>query len=480
MEHTTQSNSFSDEFSVKEELGKGAFSVVKRVVAKKTKKEFAAKIINTRKLTSRDLQKLEREVRIVKMLSHSNIVSLHYVYQEDHYRYMIFDLVVGGELFDDIVAREFYSEKDASFCIQQILQGISHCHSKGIIHRDIKPENLLLTSKEPGAKLKIADFGLAVESVEDKHYYGFAGTPGYLSPEVLRKVPYGKSVDVWACGVVLYILLVGYPPFWDDDQKKMFTQIKSGRYTYPSPEWDTVTIDAKDLIDGMLTIDQDKRFTADHILAHPWIKNRERVAAAMHRQDTIAGLKRFNARRKLKAAMHTAMLVTRKSTVFNLKPQGDGTDSGSPVSTPVSAQDTEVIADLDGDKDKKEVLFVTNRLLTAIAESDSEEIMKYTEGDITLISPGSSHVVGMDFLRFFVENVPPSTAVQLTLLNPGVHFLAEGVAYITFTSLIQKVLSNGVLETKQFLQTAVWKRAAAPGSWKCQHLHSTAIPPSSC
>ncbi len=129
--------------------------------------------------------------------------------------------VTGGELFEDIVAREFYSEADASHCIQQILESVHHCHSNGVVHRDLKPENLLLASKAKGAAVKLADFGLAIEVQGDQQaWFGFAGTPGYLSPEVLKKEPYGKSVDIWACGVILYILLVGYPPFWDEDQHR--------------------------------------------------------------------------------------------------------------------------------------------------------------------------------------------------------------------------------------------------------------------
>lgn len=129
------------------------------------------------------------------------------------------------------MAREFYSEADASHCIQQILESVNHCHQNGVVHRDLKPENLLLASKAKGAAVKLADFGLAIEVMgEQQAWFGFAGTPGYLSPEVLKKEPYGKSVDIWACGVILYILLVGYPPFWDEDQHRLYAQIKSGSY----------------------------------------------------------------------------------------------------------------------------------------------------------------------------------------------------------------------------------------------------------
>ncbi|XP_059909922.1 calcium/calmodulin-dependent protein kinase (CaM kinase) II beta 1 isoform X8 [Gadus macrocephalus] len=303
---------FTDEFQLYEELGKGAFSVVRRCVKLCTGQEYAAKIINTKKLSARDHQKLEREARICRLLKHSNIVRLHDSISEEGFHYLLFDLVTGGELFEDIVAREYYSEADASHCLHQILDSVHHIHQHDIVHRDLKPENLLLASKCKNAAVKLADFGLAIEvQGEQQAWFGFAGTPGYLSPEVLRKEAYGKPVDIWACGVILYILLVGYPPFWDEDQHKLYQQIKAGAYDFPSPEWDTVTPEAKNLINQMLTINPAKRITAQEALKHPWVCQRSTVASMMHRQETVECLKKFNARRKLKGAILTTMLVSR-------------------------------------------------------------------------------------------------------------------------------------------------------------------------
>ncbi|XP_053336723.1 calcium/calmodulin-dependent protein kinase (CaM kinase) II beta 1 isoform X7 [Clarias gariepinus] len=309
---TTTCTRFTDEYQLYEELGKGAFSVVRRCVKLCTGQEYAAKIINTKKLSARDHQKLEREARICRLLKHPNIVRLHDSISEEGFHYLLFDLVTGGELFEDIVAREYYSEADASHCIQQILEAVLHCHQMGVVHRDLKPENLLLASKCKNAAVKLADFGLAIEVQGDQQaWFGFAGTPGYLSPEVLRKEAYGKPVDIWACGVILYILLVGYPPFWDEDQHKLYQQIKAGAYDFPSPEWDTVTPEAKNLINQMLTINPAKRITAQEALKHPWVCQRSTVASMMHRQETVECLKKFNARRKLKGAILTTMLVSR-------------------------------------------------------------------------------------------------------------------------------------------------------------------------
>ncbi|XP_056313543.1 calcium/calmodulin-dependent protein kinase (CaM kinase) II beta 1 isoform X18 [Danio aesculapii] len=321
---TTTCTRFTDEYQLYEELGKGAFSVVRRCVKLSTGQEYAAKIINTKKLSARDHQKLEREARICRLLKHPNIVRLHDSISEEGFHYLLFDLVTGGELFEDIVAREYYSEADASHCIHQILDSVHHIHQHDIVHRDLKPENLLLASKCKNAAVKLADFGLAIEVQGDQQaWFGFAGTPGYLSPEVLRKEAYGKPVDIWACGVILYILLVGYPPFWDEDQHKLYQQIKAGAYDFPSPEWDTVTPEAKNLINQMLTINPAKRITAQEALKHPWVCQRSTVASMMHRQETVECLKKFNARRKLKGAILTTMLVSRNfsaaKTLLNKK-----------------------------------------------------------------------------------------------------------------------------------------------------------------
>uniref|UniRef100_A0A671TEB3 calcium/calmodulin-dependent protein kinase n=1 Tax=Sinocyclocheilus anshuiensis TaxID=1608454 RepID=A0A671TEB3_9TELE len=331
------STRFTDEYQLYEELGKGAFSVVRRCVKKSTSQEYAAKIINTKKLSARDHQKLEREARICRLLKHSNIVRLHDSIAEEGFHYLVFDLVTGGELFEDIVAREYYSEADASHCINQILESVSHIHQHDIVHRDLKPENLLLASKMKGAAVKLADFGLAIEVQGDQQaWFGFAGTPGYLSPEVLRKDPYGKPVDIWACGVILYILLVGYPPFWDEDQHKLYQQIKAGAYDFPSPEWDTVTAEAKNLINQMLTINPAKRITADQALKHPWVCQRSTVASMVHRQETVECLRKFNARRKLKPQTNN-----NKNSVVSSSTKDSSISSTAPMGSTESCNTTE-------------------------------------------------------------------------------------------------------------------------------------------
>ncbi|XP_041116893.1 calcium/calmodulin-dependent protein kinase type II subunit gamma-like isoform X5 [Polyodon spathula] len=417
------STRFTDEYQLYEELGKGAFSVVRRCVKKSTGQEYAAKIINTKKLSARDHQKLDREARICRLLKHPNIVRLHDSISEEGFHYLLFDLVTGGELFEDIVAREYYSEADASQCINQILESVSHIHQHDIVHRDLKPENLLLASKMKGAAVKLADFGLAIEvQGEQQAWFGFAGTPGYLSPEVLRKDPYGKPVDIWACGVVLYILLVGYPPFWDEDQHKLYQQIKAGAYDFPSPEWDTVTPEAKNLINQMLTINPAKRITADQALKHPWVCQRSTVASMMHRQETVECLRKFNARRKLKGAILTTMLVSRNfsaaKSLLNkksdgVKPQTNNTknstvssskDSSISSSAPMEPQTTVVHNPPDGIKGSTESCNTTE-------EEDMKVSVCGTSNDSAVVSQSSAVTEDLT-VQVGSPQSPPATRKQ--------------------------------------------------------------------
>ncbi|XP_047673748.1 calcium/calmodulin-dependent protein kinase (CaM kinase) II gamma 1 isoform X10 [Tachysurus fulvidraco] len=572
------STRFTEDYQLYEELGKGAFSVVRRCVKKSTGQEYAAKIINTKKLTARDHQKLEREARICRLLKHSNIVRLHDSIAEEGFHYLVFDLVTGGELFEDIVAREYYSEADASQCINQILESVNHIHQHDIVHRDLKPENLLLASKMKGAAVKLADFGLAIEVQGDQQaWFGFAGTPGYLSPEVLRKDPYGKPVDIWACGeffifffrslclskilffidsiifshtissshfllhlfsgVILYILLVGYPPFWDEDQHKLYQQIKAGAYDFPSPEWDTVTPEAKNLINQMLTINPAKRITAEQALKHPWVCQRSTVASMMHRQETVECLRKFNARRKLKGAILTTMLVSRNFSVGRqhtspaapttstaalaqeacksllnkksdgVKPQTNNTknsvmsavvsalkESNMASSTPMEPQTTVVHNPADGTKGstescntneeedmkarKQEIIKITEQLIEAVNNGDFEAYTRICDPGLTSFEPEAlgNLVEGMDFHKFYFENLlsKNNKPVHTTILNPHVHLIGEDAACIAYIRLTQYIDSQGHPRTCQSEETRVWHRRDA--KWLNVHFHCSGAP----
>uniref|UniRef100_A0A8B9CEN2 calcium/calmodulin-dependent protein kinase n=1 Tax=Anser brachyrhynchus TaxID=132585 RepID=A0A8B9CEN2_9AVES len=414
-----------------------------------------------------DHQKLEREARICRLLKHPNIVRLHDSISEEGFHYLVFDLVTGGELFEDIVAREYYSEADASHCIQQILESVNHCHLNGIVHRDLKPENLLLASKSKGAAVKLADFGLAIEvQGEQQAWFGFAGTPGYLSPEVLRKDPYGKPVDMWACGVILYILLVGYPPFWDEDQHRLYQQIKAGAYDFPSPEWDTVTPEAKDLINKMLTINPAKRITASEALKHPWICQRSTVASMMHRQETVDCLKKFNARRKLKVRMKTSTWLVLYILLIFISQQ-ESTESSNTT-----------IEDEDVKARKQEIIKVTEQLIEAINNGDFEAYTKICDPGLTSFEPEAlgNLVEGMDFHRFYFENAlsKSNKPIHTIILNPHVHLVGDDAACIAYIRLTQYMDGSGMPKTMQSEETRVWHRR--DGKWQNVHFHRSGSP----
>ncbi|KAM6930710.1 calcium/calmodulin-dependent protein kinase (CaM kinase) II beta 1 isoform 7-T7 [Xenentodon cancila] len=536
---TTTCTRFTDEYQLYEELGKGAFSVVRRCVKLSTGQEYAAKIINTKKLSARDHQKLEREARICRLLKHPNIVRLHDSISEEGFHYLLFDLVTGGELFEDIVAREYYSEADASHCIHQILESVHHIHQHDIVHRDLKPENLLLASKCKNAAVKLADFGLAIEVQGDQQaWFGFAGTPGYLSPEVLRKEAYGKPVDIWACGVILYILLVGYPPFWDEDQHKLYQQIKAGAYDFPSPEWDTVTPEAKNLINQMLTINPAKRITAQEALKHPWVCQRSTVASMMHRQETVECLKKFNARRKLKGAILTTMLVSRNfsvgsrqttapasvtaaaaavaaaagttaglveqaaKTLLNKKadvkkrkssstvqymPQTNSTKNsivtspkGNIPSPALESSDSSntTVEDEDVKARKQEIIKITEQLIEAINNGDFDAYAKICDPGLTSFEPEAlgNLVEGMDFHRFYFENLlaKNNKPIHTTILNPHVHLIGEDAACIAYIRLTQFVDGQGRPRSSQSEETRVWHRRDS--KWQNIHFHCSGAP----
>ncbi|CAL8297491.1 unnamed protein product, partial [Gadus morhua 'NCC'] len=396
-------------------------------------------------------------------------------------------------------------------CIQQILEAVLHCHQMGVVHRDLKPENLLLASKCKNAAVKLADFGLAIEvQGEQQAWFGFAGTPGYLSPEVLRKEAYGKPVDIWACGVILYILLVGYPPFWDEDQHKLYQQIKAGAYDFPSPEWDTVTPEAKNLINQMLTINPAKRITAQEALKHPWVCQRSTVASMMHRQETVECLKKFNARRKLKGAILTTMLVSRNFSAAksllnkkaDVKPQTNSTKNSivtSPkgnVPTPALEPQTTVIHNpMDGKKEssdssnttvedddvkarKQEIIKITEQLIEAVNNGDFEAYAKICDPGLTSFEPEAlgNLVEGMDFQRFYFENLlaKNSKPIHTTILNPHVHLIGEDAACIAYIRLTQYVDGQGRPRSSQSEETRVWHRRES--RWQNVHFHCSGAP----
>jgi len=250
-------------------LGKGGFSVVKLATNKETGKQAAIKVID-KEAGKDELSLMQREIDIMRKLKHKNIVELYDVFDEADHLYLVLEFITGGELFEQIVSRGHYSERDAANIIRQILEAVDYMHSNGVAHRDLKPENLLCSGKD-NMDIKITDFGLS-KSFGESTLQTACGTPDYVAPEVLLGKPYDSSVDIWSVGVITYILLCGFPPFYGKDNQEIFEKIMQAKFDFPSPDWDDISDEAKQFVKDMLVREPNARQTAAECLANAWIK----------------------------------------------------------------------------------------------------------------------------------------------------------------------------------------------------------------
>jgi calcium/calmodulin-dependent protein kinase I len=219
-----------------EVLGEGAYSIVRPAISKTSHEKVAVKIINKAGLSAEDEKDLKQEVSILKRLRHPNIVKLVDFFEEPLTYIIVMEYIEGGELFDRIIQKNYYTEKEARDCVFAMLSAVKYIHDRDIVHRDLKPENLLLQSMSDDADVKIADFGFSSE-VNGENLTQQCGTPGYVAPEILAHKTYGKPVDMWSLGVIMYILLGGYPPFHHENQKELFKLIMAGKFEFHAEFW---------------------------------------------------------------------------------------------------------------------------------------------------------------------------------------------------------------------------------------------------
>ncbi|XP_053320867.1 calcium/calmodulin-dependent protein kinase type IV-like [Spea bombifrons] len=289
-----------------QELGRGATSAVFKCEEKGTQKPYAAKIIKK----TIDKKIVRTEIGVLLRLSHPNIIKLKDIFETPSKIALILELVTGGELFDRIVERGYYSEQDAALVVQQVLEAVTYLHSNGVVHRDLKPENLLYADMSPDSILKIADFGLSKIVDDQEAMKTMCGTPGYCAPEILYGSPYGPEVDLWSVGVIAYILLCGFEPFFDPrGDQYMYSKILNCDYEFISPWWDEISLNAKDLVQKLIVLDPKKRLTVSQALQHPWVTGK--AAKFSHMDCTQKKLLEFNAKRKLKAAMKAVVASSR-------------------------------------------------------------------------------------------------------------------------------------------------------------------------
>ncbi|XP_077150920.1 peripheral plasma membrane protein CASK isoform X5 [Ranitomeya variabilis] len=345
---------FEDVYELCEVIGKGPFSVVRRCINRETGQQFAVKIVDVAKFTSSpglSTEDLKREASICHMLKHPHIVELLETYSSDGMLYMVFEFMDGADLCFEIVKRAdagfVYSEAVASHYMRQILEALRYCHDNNIIHRDVKPHCVLLASKENSAPVKLGGFGVAIQLGESGLVAGGrVGTPHFMAPEVVKREPYGKPVDVWGCGVILFILLSGCLPFYGT-KERLFEGIIKGKYKMNPRQWSHISESAKDLVRRMLMLDPAERITVYEALNHPWLKERDRYAYKIHLPETVEQLRKFNARRKLKGAVLAAVSSHKFNSFYGDPPEELPDFSEDPTSSGLLAAERAVSQVLD-------------------------------------------------------------------------------------------------------------------------------------
>uniref|UniRef100_A0A8D0ARY9 Peripheral plasma membrane protein CASK n=1 Tax=Sander lucioperca TaxID=283035 RepID=A0A8D0ARY9_SANLU len=345
---------FEDVYELCEVIGKGPFSVVRRCINRDTGQQFAVKIVDVASFTSSpglSTEDLKREASICHMLKHPHIVELLETYSSDGMLYMVFEFMDGADLCFEIVKRAdagfVYSEAVASHYMRQILEALRYCHDNNVIHRDVKPHCVLLASKENSAPVKLGGFGVAIQLGESGLVAGGrVGTPHFMAPEVVKREPYGKPVDVWGCGVILFILLSGCLPFYGT-KERLFEAIIKGKYKMNPRQWAHISESAKDLVRRMLMLDPAERITVYEALNHPWLKERDRYAYKIHLPETVEQLRKFNARRKLKGAVLAAVSSHKFNSYYGDPPEELHDFSDDPTSSGLLAAERAVSQVLD-------------------------------------------------------------------------------------------------------------------------------------
>jgi len=306
-------------YKLNEEIGRGNYATVRRANKLEPaphEKDVAIKVVKKARLDEEETIGLEEEIRLMLQVDHPHIVKMYEVYISKKNVYLVMELLEGGEMFDRIVQEKHFSEQIAAIAVVQILDALVYCHDKGICHRDLKPENLLYCTKEPKSKVVIGDFGLA-KDMQGQLMTTCCGTPQYVAPEVLKGRMYGCEVDCWSLGIILYILLCGYPPFYADTHPRLYQLIQSGRFSFAEQDWGGISDEAKDLITKLLTKNPKKRLTAKDAKKHKWVTKAAGYNKALGDKYQNR-LRRFNAVRRLRAGVTTTLAICKMAHMIKV------------------------------------------------------------------------------------------------------------------------------------------------------------------
>ena len=297
---SSKTTPISKDYIMGKSIGTGAFGTVRLCIHKATRQTRACKIL---KKATQDIKALQEEVEILSKLSHPNIMQLYEVYNDKTNFYIVSEFCQGGELFDAISKKGNFNENEASKIMKQVLSAITYSHQNNIVHRDLKPENILLEDKGNDSIIKIIDWGCAKNFNKNEKLTNKDGTPYYIAPEVLDG-NYDEKCDIWSCGVILYIMLCGYPPFDGESEEEILDKVKKGSFEFPKEEWKNISKDAIDLIEKMLTFESNKRISALECLRHNWfIKNKNKgISDKKTAKNIINNMKKFKRGKKLEQA----------------------------------------------------------------------------------------------------------------------------------------------------------------------------------
>jgi serine/threonine protein kinase len=295
-------------------LGDGMSGIVFKVISRANMKSYALKTMHLEGLPQEDVVSAHKEVALLQILHHPNILKYVEHFESPGYMFLATEIVSGGELFDSIVERDHYTEHDARHVVYILLKALEYLHNKNIVHRDLKPENIMLSDSSPDADIILVDFGLSQKVPDDFHgITEGAGTPGYLSPESLKRHPnYGKPADIWALGVIAYILLCGYPPFYADDDRDLFRDIINVKYEFEQDDWQDLSVESMSFIQSIFTPDPRRRPNVSQLFEHPWMKkHHEPQGKGKHLERAHTQIKKHKAKKDLKAGIEMVMFMNR-------------------------------------------------------------------------------------------------------------------------------------------------------------------------
>jgi calcium-dependent protein kinase len=441
------------DYSVGEVVGSGAFATVRRVVSKVSGQLRALKIIKKQK--GQDSARMYLEVEILKKLIHPNIMQIFEFFEDKKNFYIITEFCEGGELFDKIVEKGTFNENEAADIMRQLLSAVNYIHLNSIVHRDLKPENILLDLKKQNI-IKIIDWGTARFYEKDKKMNRISGTPYYIAPEVLNE-KYDEKCDIWSCGVIMYILLCGYPPFNAETDQEILNKIKLGKFSFPDEEWENVSPDAKDLIGRMLAFSPNERYSASECLNHKWlsehsIKNNVDKTFSI---KCLTNMKKFHAERKLQQAALTYIvnhLMTKedRNELLDLFRQfdtnGDGVLSKQEVMEGYKAYLGDVEAEKEAERIMQEVdldksgTIDYNEFILAALNRQKVLNKEKLEATFKMFDKDGNGKISADEIRSILGNTNEKSALDAIINEVDVNGDGE-VSLIEFKEMMLKFLS---------------------------------------